>query len=269
MTFQPVVPFSGNVGWAFLQRTRESQEAAFLRSPVIERDTTYFRERIGEITSAEELVADRRLLTVALGAFGLDDDLPNKFFIRKVLEEGTIARDAFANKLADKRYFEMSEAFGFDLNPPNTRLSDFADRIIDAFETRQFEIAVGNQNESMRLAMGLDRELQAIADRSISEDGLWFTIMGTPPLRAVFETALNLPSSLGSLDVDRQLDVFKSAANRAFGDTSVRQFTDPERQEELIRRFFVGSDLAGGAAGPSTARGSVALSLLQSATPLF
>ena len=267
MSFQPIVPFGGNAGWAFLQRTRETQEAAFLRSPVIERDTTYFREKIGEITSAEDLVADRRLLSVALGAFGLDDDLPNKFFIRKVLEEGTAARDAFANRLADKRYAQLADAFRFDLQPPNTQLSTFADQIVSAFETRQFEIAVGNSNETMRLALGLERELESIASRNISEDGLWFTIMGTPPLRAVFESALNLPNSLGALDVDKQLEVFKSAAARSFGDTSVRQFLDPSRQDELIRKFFVGSELNGPA--PTTARGSVALSLLQSTKSLF
>jgi len=263
MSFQPVVPFSGNVGWAFLQRTREAQEAAFLKSPVIERDVAYFREGIGDIASAEELVADRRLLTVALGAFGLDDDLPNRFFIRKVLEEGTIAPDAFANKLTDKRYFEMSKAFGFDLQPSNIALSDFDDRIVAAFETRRFEAAIGRQNEPMRLAMSLERELDVVTARNISEDGLWFTVMGTPPLRAVFETALNLPASLGSLDIDRQLEVFKSAAARVFGDSNLRQFTDPERREELTRKFFVGNELSGPAT--ATVRGSVALSLLQSA----
>jgi len=267
MSFQPVVPFGGNAGWAFLQRTRETQEAAFLRSPVIERDTDYFRENIGSITTAAELVADRRLLTVALGAFGLDDDLPNKFFVRKVLQEGTLEEGAFANKLADKRYAQMAEAFGFDLAPPNTRLSSFRDEIIAKFESRQFEIAIGNSNESMRLALGLGRELQAIADRNISEDGLWFTIMGTPPLRRVFETALNLPSSVGALDVDRQLEIFRSAATRMFGDAGVRQFTQPEKQEELIRKFFVGNDLSGPA--QQTTRGSVALSILQSSPSFF
>lgn len=267
MSFQPVVPFGGNAGWAFLQRTRETQETAFLRSPVIQRDTDYFRENIGRITNAADLVADRRLLTVALGAFGLDDDLPNRFFVQKVLQEGTLEEGAFANKLADKRYAQMAEAFGFDLTPPNTLLSSFPDEIIAKFETRQFEIAVGNSNESMRLALGLDRELQAIADRNISEDGLWFTIMGTPPLRRVFESALNLPSSIGALDVDRQLEIFKSAATRVFGDASVRQFTEPEKQEDLIRKFFVGNDLAGPA--QPTARGSVALSILQSSSSFF
>ncbi len=261
MTFQPVVPFSGNAGWAFLTRTRETQEEAFQRAPALQRDTDYFRETIGGITSAKDLVADRRLLTVALGAFGLEDDLPNKAFIEKVLSEGTLDRDAFANKLADKRYAALAEAFGFDLAPPNTVLSTFPDELVSSFQARRFEQAVGNQDPAMRLALGLDRELQTIADREISEDGLWFTIMGTPPLRKVFEGAFNLPSTFGSLDVDRQLEVLKEAASRVFGDSSVRQFTQPDKQEELVRRFFVGSETAG--LGATSVRGSVALSLLQ------
>ena len=83
MTFQPVIPFGGNAGWSFLQRTLESQQATFEKGTVLRRDVDYFRENIGNISTAADLVADRRLLNVALGAFGLDDDLPNKAFIQK------------------------------------------------------------------------------------------------------------------------------------------------------------------------------------------
>lgn len=266
MTFQPVIPFGGNAGWFFLQRTLESQQETFEKGTVLQRDVDYFRENIGAVDSAADLVADRRLLTVALGAFGLDDDLPNKAFIEKVLNEGTLERDAFANKLADSRYASLATAFGFDLSPPNTKLSTFPDQIIESFETRQFEIAVGNSDESMRLALGLGRELDDITSRDLSEDALWFTIMGTPPLRAVFEAAFNLPASIGALDIDRQLEIFKSKAAQNFGDSGVRQFTDPGKQEELLRRFFIGSDLAN-ASSSSAVRGSVALSLLQSIQP--
>mgnify|MGYP006142551315 FL=1 len=81
--FQPIVPSGGLVGWRFLQRTYESQADNFNQSTQLQRDTEYFRENIASISNAEDLVADRRLLTVALGAFGLDADLGNKFFIKK------------------------------------------------------------------------------------------------------------------------------------------------------------------------------------------
>ncbi len=267
MTYQPVLPAGGNLGWTFLKQTREAQQEAFDNSAVIARDTDYFREKIGGITTAEDLVADRRLLTVALGAFGLDDDINNKFYIRRVLEDGTIDPKSFANRLTDKRYLAMSEAFGFELDPPKTVISTFSDAIIDQYKNRQFEVAVGNQDEDMRLALGIEREIANLAERDLTEDAAWFTVMGTPPMRRVFELALGLPSQIASVDIDRQLDVFKEKAQATFGTSNPAEITDPKDQEKLIRNFLFRSELAASTA--STVQGSVALSLLQSQAPLF
>lgn len=267
MTYQPVLPAGGNLGWTFLKQTRIAQQEAFNTSAVVARDTDYFREKIGEIRTAEDLVADRRLLSVALGAFGLDDDINNKFYIRRVLEDGTIDPQSFANRLTDKRYLAMSEAFGFELEPPKTVISTFAENIINQYKTRQFEVAVGNQDEDMRLALGIEREIAALAERDLSEDAAWFTVMGTPPMRRVFELALGLPSEIGSVDIDRQLEIFKEKAAASFGTSNPAELTDPETQEKLIRNFLFRSELA--ASSASTVQGSVALSLLRSQTPLF
>lgn len=263
MTFQPVVPFGGIAGWAFLNRTRESQQKAFDASPAMVRDTERFAEQIGAIDTAEELVADRRLLAVALGAFGLEDDIDNKFFIRKILEDGTLQPDALANRLSDKRYLAFSKAFGFgDFDVPNTKLSDFPEKIITAYQTRQFEIGIGNQYENLRLAISLGRELGTVLDRNTSENGKWFTIMGTPPLRKVFETALGLPISTASLDIDVQLRTFKEKAARVFGDDTVSQFSDAAAQEKLTRLFLARSEIDSQNFGNSPAAN--ALTLLQS-----
>ncbi len=267
MSFQPILPIGGNAGWTFLRTTQDAQQEAFNNSSVIARDTDYFREKIGEIQTAEELVADRRLLSVALGAFGLDDDINNKFYIKTVLEEGVIDPESFANRLSDKRYFAFAEAFGFELSPPKSVLSDFSDKIIAQYKDRQFEVAVGNQDGDLRLALSIEREVASIAEQGLSEDVAWFTIMGNAPLRRVFELALGLPSEIATTDIDRQLEVFVNKAERTFGVSHPADFQDPGLQEKLIRNFLFRSELAASAA--STTRGSVALSLLQSQAPLF
>ena len=266
MTFQPVIPFGGNGGWAFLSRTREAQQAAFDASPAVQRNTAYFEQTIAKITSAEELVADRRLLEVALGAFGLEGDIGNKFFIRKVLEDGTFDPDSLANRLSDKRYLEMSKAFGFgDVSPPNTVLSDFAPRIVAAFREKQFEAAVGEQAPDMRLALGLERDLGQLASGGMSDEAMWFTVMATPPLRTVFERAFSLPVAVGTLDIDRQLEIFREKAGALFGDTRLAQFADPEKIDALRDTFLGRSELLSGP--PATVRGSAALALLQASNP--
>lgn len=265
MTFTPFIPAGGNVGWAFLQSSREDQQRAFDNSTPVRTNTDHFAEIIGTIQSAGELVSDRRLLSVALGAFGLDDDINNTFFIRKVLEEGTLSEDAFANRLADKRYFAMADAFGFHLQPPNTALSDFASNIIRKYQTRQFEVAVGQQDKNLRLALGIARDLDDLAARGLQRDTAWYSIMGNPPVRNVFERAFGLPAQFAAIDIDQQLNEFREKSASIFGTDNPADFASPTLREKLISKFLLRANLAETAAG--TSRGAVALSLLQSAAP--
>lgn len=265
MAFQPVVPYGGLVGWAFLNRTLESQTAAFDASSELKRDTDYFAARIGAIDTAEQLVKDRRLLGVALGAFGLQDDIDNRYFVRRMLEDGTIKADALANRMADDRYKQLSKAFGFgDFSVPRTKLSYFADEILTQYRGRSFEVAVGEQDENLRLALNAKRELADIAGDSGSDDTKWFRIMGNSPLRQVFETAFGLPASFGQIDLDQQLDVFRDKASRQFGASEVSQFSEPKAVDKLIQRFLVRAQLAESAVVSS---GSIALTLLQGSVP--
>ncbi|WP_417250319.1 DUF1217 domain-containing protein [Celeribacter sp.] len=260
MSFQPIVPFGGYSGWAFLNRTKDAQFETFQNSQDIKRDVDYFKENISKITSAEDLVADRQLRKVALGAFGLGDDINNIFFIQKVLSDGTTDPDALANKLADKRYLEFSKAFGFgDFDTANTQLSTFGEEISERYMELQFEIAIGNQDENLRLAMNLDRELEAIASKETSDNGRWYNVMGNTAVRSALETALGLPSSLGALDLDQQLGEFRDKTSRYFNGGEVSQFSDPEVRSELVRLFLVRSEIAAGSTTTSSASNALAL----------
>jgi hypothetical protein len=263
MSFVPLVPLSGYAGYMFLKRTLTAQQAAFSATPEVTRDEDYFRQKIGSVKTAEDLVGDRRLLGVALGAFGLDDDINNKFFLKKVLQDGTLNPDALANRLGSKEYLAFAKAFGFgDFSVPNTQLSDFPDQIITAYKARSFEAAVGQQNDDMRLALNAERELKALADKSSSDETKWFTVMGSAPLRSVFEKALGLPSGFGALDLDQQLSIFRDKSSRAFGDSRIDQFSDPEAMQKLVRTFLIRSEVLSGASSISPA--AMALQLLQS-----
>ncbi len=263
MTFIPAIPMGGYAGWALLKRTMDRQTAAQSATKEFKLDEDYFREKIGKINTADELVSDRRLLKVALGAFGLDGDNNNKFFIKKVLGDGTLTVGALANRLADKQYQKLSAAFGFgDFSIPRNKLSDFADKILPAYRARQFEQAVGSQNDDLRLALNTQRELPGIASKSgSSEDARWFTVMGNAPLRKVFEKALGLPASLGILDLDRQLKTFKAKAQSQLGNSSITQFSDPAKAEDLVRRFLARSESE--ALSNQASAGSAALEILQ------
>lgn len=262
MNFEPVIPATGLAGWRFLQRTYDAQFAAFNKSPVLERDTEYFAEKINSVSSAQDLVSDRRLLTVALGAFGLSDDLNNRYFIQKIMEDGTSDTGALANRLADDRYKKLSDAFGFGPGEVQKTLStDKMNEIVQLYKTQSFEISVGEQNDSMRIALFAQRELDNLANDSMSDDAKWFSIMALPPLRKMFETALGLPVSFGQIDIDQQLEIFQDRTSAVIGESTVSQFSDPEALEELTNRYLARSQIS--SFNASLSSGSTALTLLR------
>lgn len=267
MTFQPVLPLAGLAGWRFLERTYDAQLEAHSNSTVQKNDAAYFAENIGKIDTAEKLVSDRRLLGVSLAAFGLQDDIDNKYFIKTILSGGLVDPDSLANRLTDERYKSLTKAFGFgDLPVARTKLSYFADEILAKFKTESFEVAVGEQNNDFRIALNAKEELDKIATSDAADDTKWFQVMGNPPLRQLFEVALGLPSSFGQIDLDQQLSVFRDKVGAAFDTGEVAQFTaDSEMTEKLVQRFLLQSQISQ-AATPSS--GSIALTLLQSASEL-
>jgi len=265
--FTPIVPLGGLPGWTLLNRTIDRQTALFNAAPALQRDTDHFLQSIAGVESAADLVADRRLLRVALGAFGLQDDIDSRAFVRAIIEQGTSSREALANRMTDDRYRALAGAFGFlsgdgDGTPP----TGFGARIVEQFRRREFEVAVGEQDSALRLALNADRELAALAAEDSTDTALWFRILGTPPLRETFETALGLPQSFAGLDLDRQLEELRSAAARQLDIGSPRDLIDDSLREGLVRQFLLRDQIASFTISSSQ---SIALTLLQSAPRLF
>jgi len=90
---------------------RSLQQTA--RQPDLSRDTTYYLAHIADVKSIGDLLADSRLFSYAMKAYGLSDMTYAKAFMRKVLTEGVSSSSTFANKLADSRYKEFATAFDF------------------------------------------------------------------------------------------------------------------------------------------------------------
>ena len=63
MNFSPVLTIGGLPGWALLSRTFERQTDLFNKSPQIVRDTEYFEQNIGKITTARLPIALRMTVT--------------------------------------------------------------------------------------------------------------------------------------------------------------------------------------------------------------
>ncbi|MGY6550175.1 MAG: DUF1217 domain-containing protein [Roseinatronobacter sp.] len=262
MSFQPVVSLPGLAGWNLLKRTKDTQLNLLQRAPDVANDLAYFQKRIGKVTSAQELVSDFRLMRVAVTAFGLEGDVQNRAFIRKVIEEGVSERSSLANRLSDKRYARLAAAFEHLARDTTAeKAPDLLAKVQAGFTTNIFESRVGEQSEDMRLALTLQRELPGIVRDFTTDNSRWFGILGNPPLRKAFQISLGLPDSIGKLDVDDQVSRMKSAAQRRFGTSDVAQLAEPDTLKRITDRFVIMAQIE--AQQSSSSGAAIALMLLQ------
>lgn len=259
MTINPVIPFSGLAGWKFLERTQERQQDLFNNSARVQREVQYFRDNIGSIETSQDLVSDRRMLSVALGAYGLSDELGKRAFVRNILDQGVFDQQSFANRLGNPAYIEFTKMFSFadgGFFPTSGRV----DEIVDKFLTIGFETAVGNVDNSMRLAMNFKREMAELAGQGLTQTTGWLRALGSKPIRAILEGAFNLPTGFSQIDLDRQVEILSDKSKQVFGSKNIDVFSDPQIIDDAIRQFQLREQINN---GPSAStRGMAALSIL-------
>ena len=262
MSFLPAIPIGGVAGLRFLERTDDAQRAAHARSPEIQRNIAYFAENISKIETAEELVADRRLLTVALGAFGLGDEIDKKAFVRKILEDGVETPGTLGSRLNNQGYIDMATAFRFDRDGfSRTGSPNLRDDIISKYLSQSYEISVGEQDQSLRLALDFKRRASEISDRG------WYAMLGDRPTRAVLETALGIPSGVAGIDIDKQKELFEKRALSVLGSSDPTILSDAAVMDKVVARFLV---MEQAKSGPNTTTpGFAALTLLNNAASGF
>nr|WP_321360602.1 DUF1217 domain-containing protein [uncultured Hyphomonas sp.] len=216
-------------------------------------------DKLSQTLSVDELMADKRLLRVTMTAFGLGGEEWKGGFIRKALEEVGDPESTFLPRLNNPKYTKFAEA----LSPIDGKIimstSELA-RIAVNFEAESFRTAVGDVDDSMRLALNYQSEISEIAGAESSDKAILYRILGDVPVRTVMQTAFNLPDGLSNLDLDRQADVFKDRIQSVMGISDLSELAKPEVIEKMIHRFLAMDTIENGSTSYSSA--SAALTLL-------
>lgn len=217
--------------------------------PQVQRETDYFRENIGQVETAEDLLADFRLYRYVMTAYDLQGALDAKAIIGRVLEEGSDDASDLANRLNDAKYRELTDDLGFSVaGNLKLQLPDFLDEVASRYQRVQLEIEAGEVNNGARLS--------AYFERKIGEVSSWFEVLGDPPLRDVMFTALGLPQELQGADIDDLVNRFESAI-------PLNDLKDEAKRDQFLYRFAINNDLQ----TTPTVTGSSAVQLLAAAVP--
>jgi hypothetical protein len=109
--------------------TRVSQQG------LVERQTEYYKENIGKVTSVDEFLDDYQLYNYSMEAFGLSEMAYARAFMKDVLESDLNDDNSFANKLSDERYREFAAAFNFTKSTATVQTEAQLDEMIGLYSS--------------------------------------------------------------------------------------------------------------------------------------
>jgi hypothetical protein len=193
------------------------------KEPLVARDTEYYLANITKVKSIDDFLNNDRLYRYAMKAFGLEDMIYAKAFMRKVLTEGIDTDKSFANTLTDPRYKEFASTFNFARYGDVTTVFDRTQQgTADMYVRQTLEEKAGDQNQGVRLALYFQRKASSITEP--------LQLLADPALAQVTRTLIGLPEQAAGMDIDKQAALIKDRLN-------LEDFQDPAKLEELITRF--------------------------------
>lgn len=256
--FVPAIAGSGLGAWARLEQTRADDIARLTEAPAMTRVRDDAADELRTLTSLSELVENRRLLEVVLGAHGLADQVDNRALVTRVIEQGP-GQDGLAGRLGDVRWLELARTFSSGVRG----LTDATiTRILDAHARETHTALVTREQEGLGTALAARDRLEDLAADGASDRLVWLSVIGDDSLRRIFETTLGLPQSFWTLDVTTLERRLGEAFEARFGTSVSAAIADPDTRESILERAIA---LDAGTRAQTTSAGAIALSLLSAA----
>ncbi len=214
--------------------------------PAVQTASAYYAANIGAVKSANDLVGNYRLLSYALNAFGLGDQINSTALIKQVLEGGVSDPNSLANTLSNQQWKAFATAFNFSggataaasISSPSAIQATTSD-----FVEQQLENDQGQQNVGVQLALYFQRVAPTITSS--------YGILADDNLLEVVQTIFGLPPSTAASDIDAEATSIQKLM-------PLTDLQDPAKLRQLTERFTAMYDVTYGGASGSGSSLSVA-----------
>lgn len=239
---------SSMLALTLIDRERDKFEDGIKNDVISKREISAFKERIGSIGSIDELQDDYEVYSFVMKTFGLEDQMFAKAMVSKILSADAGDPDSLVNRLTDPAFKELNQEMGFDTDgKAGWRLENtmWADSMVEKYIDRRM---IDTQMET-KTAVGKALHFEEKAATMTS----WFKVLGDKDVSEVLRTALGIPASVATADVDAQKKLFERKMD-------ISDLQDPDKVKDLMRRYAAISDANDAVLNPSSA----ALTLLTS-----
>jgi hypothetical protein len=228
------------------------------KQPEVSANVAYYQANIGNVESVDDLLKNRKLLTVALGAYGLESQVDAKGLLRKLLTEDPAASTSLARKTSNTRYLAFAQAFAGLSTDGGASIRDAKNvaAVVANYQQMQYEKAIGQTDTAAQQAIYFNR-VAPQATQSI------YQVLADKTLSAVVRGAYGLPLATAALTPAQQASQLKA---KGFDYTKL---SDPKYVQGIIDKFLAKSDAAGPPTGSAadeaaTGLGAAAVTILNS-----
>jgi Protein of unknown function (DUF1217) len=221
-------------------------QAMTAAEPAVKSATAYYEANIGSVTSIQDFVGNYRLLSYALDAYGLGDQINATALITKVLEGGVSNPNSLANTLSNSAWKAFATAFNFAGDAASSVSSSKAVQTTASdYVEQQLESDQGAQNVGVELALYFQR----VAPTVTSELG----ILADPNLLEAAQTIFGLSPATSAENINKQAQTLSQLM-------PISDLQDPAKLKELTERFTAMYDLTYGPGSGATTNLTVASS---------
>ncbi|RYB97092.1 DUF1217 domain-containing protein [Ciceribacter ferrooxidans] len=207
-----------------------------------EAETKYYQEKIQSIRTVDDLLADRRVVDVVLGAYGFDPANVSDEFLKQIFSSDLDDEKSFVNQQTDEDWAELLASFNFDGDGNLTRETvGTVQQRGSALETanmylrQSLEESEGESNQGVRLALYFERMAPTLTDA--------YGLIADSALLEVFRVTYGFPSEFSSMDVDVQAKIVKK-------NLDLSEMQDPAKVKRLLQRFTAMYDMENSTTDP-------------------
>nr|WP_319515366.1 DUF1217 domain-containing protein [uncultured Cohaesibacter sp.] len=214
---------------SMLNRDYEKTIETLSKDGQVSRETENYLEKIRDIKTIDDFLDDYEVFSYAMTAFGLDDMIYAKAYMRKVLEEGVSDSESFANQLTDLRFQEFATVFDFaSYGEATTSFEKTQQGVVDKYLEQTLETQEGEENVGVQLALYFQKKAADITSP--------MELLGDEALAEVARTIAGIPEEAAGADIDWLSETIA-------GRIDIDQLSDPEYVDELVQRFSILYDL--------------------------
>ncbi len=213
-------------------------QAMTAAEPAVKTATAYYQANIGKVTSIQDFVGNYRLLSYALDAYGLGNQIGATALVTKVLEGGVSNPKSLANTLSDSSWRAFAAAYDFAGQGAASVSSASAVKTTTAdYVEQQLESDQGAEDVGVQLALYFQRVAPTISNE--------YGVLADPNLLEVAQTIFGLSPSTSATNIDAQANALSQLM-------PISDLQDPEKLQQLTERFTAMYDLTYGPGSGAT-----------------